>query len=245
MSERERASFSAAEIREIGRLLKLEHPWQFRHLREVLASLPDTAASVRTIHFEKPLWSAEVFLRQVEANPGRRLRLLLKPTAGELQDEVFAKMLQHHRGLAQLHYHVAKLISPTGNAEEELKKGSARIALLAFEDNVVLIGNAAKSARLILANDIRRGKGADRRSRDTPRDLFVSHLLEFYRDVTGKLPGVTNKPGVKRIEGPAVQFLRLALPRFGFQATTGSTMRRWIDEFRRWHRRLAKLNNLG
>src|SRR5258708_18258975 len=137
MTERERASFSAAKIREIGRLFKVEHPWQLRHLDSVLRSLPETAASFRTTRFGIPPSSTEFFLLQVDANPQRRLRRLLKPEAGESPAEVFDQVLQHHDGLAQLHYHVAKLLSPTGNAEEQLQNGSARQVLLAPELDVV------------------------------------------------------------------------------------------------------------
>jgi hypothetical protein len=179
----------------------------------------------------------ELFLLQVEAAPLRRLRRLLKPKAGESQAEVFEQVLQHHDGLAHLHYHVAQLLSPTGNAEEQLQKGRARDALLARESHVILISNAANSARVLLAARIRRGKGADRRSSDTPRDLFVNHLLEIYRDITGKLPGVTNNPGAGgKIQGSAVEFLRMALPKCDFRAATGSTLRRWIEDFRRRHK---------
>jgi hypothetical protein len=130
MSERERASFSAAEVREIGHLLKAEHPWQWRYLRDVIPSLPETAASFRTTRFKTWPSLTEVFLYQVEANPLRRLRRLLKPTGGESPAEVFEQVLQRHDGLAQLHYHVAQLLSPTGNAEVQLRKGTARDAML-------------------------------------------------------------------------------------------------------------------
>ena len=142
-------------------------------------------------------------------------------------------------GLAQLHYHVAQLLSSTGNAEEQLRKGTARDALLASELDVVLIRKAAQSARANLGRNIRRGKGADRRSGDTPRDLFVNHLLEICRDITGKLPGFTNNPGAGQIQGPVVEFLRMALPRCGFRTATGSTLRLWIEEFRRRHKQKA------
>jgi len=84
MSERERGSFSAAEIREIGHLLKAEYPWQRRHLCDVLPSLPETAASFRTTRFTTWPSLTEVFLNQVEANPQRRLRRLLKPAVGHI-----------------------------------------------------------------------------------------------------------------------------------------------------------------
>jgi hypothetical protein len=242
MSERERGSFSAAEIREIGHLLKAEYPWQRRHLCDVLPSLPETAASFRTTRFTTWPSLTEVFLNQVEANPQRRLRRLLKPAAGEAPTDIFDQVLQHHDGLAQLHYHVAQLLSPTDEAEEQLQKGTARDALLAPELDTVLISNAAKSARVLLTASIRRGKGADRRSAKTPRDLFVNHLLEIYRDVTGKLPGLTNNPGAGgKIQGPAAEFLRKALPKCDFQAASGPTLRRWIEDFRRRHKPEAAL----
>jgi len=207
----------------------------------VLRSLPETVASLRTTRFETWPSLTEIFLLRTAAKPKRYLRRLLKPDVGKSPAEVFDQVLQHHDGLAQLHYHVAKLLSPTGNAEEELPKGSARAALLAPDLDVVLISNAAKSAQANLARTIRRGKGTDRRSGESPRDFFVNHLLEIYRDVTGKLPGLTNNPGLRQIQGPAVQFLRLALPRFGFQAATGSTLRRRIEDFRREYKRRATL----
>jgi hypothetical protein len=241
MSERERASFSVAEISEIGRMLKVEHPWQWQYLRDVIPSLPETAASFRTTRFKTWPSLTEVFLYQVEANPLRRLRRLLKPKASELPAEVFRQLLEHHDGLAQLHYHVAQMLSPTGNAEEQLRKGTTRDALLASELDAILIKKAAHSARANLARNIRRGKGADRRSGDTPRDLFVNHLLEICRDITGKLPGFTNNPGAGQIQGPAVEFLRMALPRCDFRTATGSTLRRWIEDFRRRHKQKAAI----
>src|SRR6266404_1200646 len=138
MNEQDQASFSAAEIKEFGRMLKVEHPWQLRHLRDVIPSLPETAASFRTTRFKTWPSLTEVFLYQVEATPLRRLRRLLKPAVGESPVEVFGQVLQRHDGLAQLHYHVAQLLSPTGNAEEQLRKGTARDALLAAELDVVL-----------------------------------------------------------------------------------------------------------
>jgi hypothetical protein len=77
---------------------------------------------------------------------------------------------------------------------------------------------------------------------DTPRDLFVNHLLEICRDVTGKLPGFTNNPGAGgKIQGPAADFLRMALPRCDFRKATGSTLRRWIEEFRHRHKQKAPI----
>jgi hypothetical protein len=222
-------------------LFRVEDPWRLRDLASVLRSLPETATSFRTLQFETPLSLMEVFLYQVEVNPRRRLRLLLKLAAGQSPADVFEQVLQRHGALPKLHYHVAQLLSPTGNAEKELQKGTAREALLAPERHIGLLSKAAKNARVQLDESIRRGKGGNRRSGDTPRDLFVNHLLEIYRDVSGKLPGLTNNPGLRQIQGPAAQFLRLALPRFGFPVATGSTLRRWIENFRREHKRKAAL----
>ena len=70
MSERERGRFSAAEIREIGPLLKVEYPWQLRHLGSVLSSLPEMAASVRITHFETPPSSALFLFSSNPIRPG-------------------------------------------------------------------------------------------------------------------------------------------------------------------------------
>jgi hypothetical protein len=232
MSQREPGTFSDQEIKELGTRLKLEHRWQWRLLDSVVRSLHDTAASFRTTTFETPPSRTELFFHQVEANPQRYLHRLLNRAAGGSPDDVFDQVLQHHDGLAQLHYHVAKLLSPTGNAEEQLRKGTARHALQGAELDAALIIAAARNARTTVAETIRRGKGADRRSGTTPRDRFVDHLLEFYCDLTGKLPGVTNNTGAERIEGPAVEFVRLALNKVGFQSASGSSLRRWIEAFR-------------
>src|SRR5260221_3092559 len=242
MSQRELGTFSDEEIKELGIRLKLEHRWQRHLLDSVVRSLHDTAASFRTTSFETPPSRMELFFHQVEANPQRCLHRLLDRVAGRSRDDVFEQVLQHHDGLAQLHYHVAKLLSETGCAEEQLKTGSARRALLAAELNVVLISVAAQSARANLARTIRRGKGDDRRSGESPLDLFVNHLLEIYWDVTGKLPGVTNNTGTRgKIEGPAVELLRMALTKVGFAAPSGSTLRRRIENFRPQHKRKAAL----
>ncbi len=233
MNGMERTSFSDAEISDVARSFKVMDPWRLRDLAAVLRSLPDTASSFRNLSSETVPSLRWLFLYQVEKNPPRRLALLLKPLPGQSPADVFDNVLQRHDTLPKLLYHVAKILSPTGNAEEELRKGTARKALRTPERHAVVISEGAKNARLQLDGDIRHEKGGDRRSGDTPRDLFVEHLLNIYLDFSGKLPGLTNRmPAGGKIQGPAVEFVRLALPRFGFQSATGSTIRRWIETFR-------------
>ena len=225
-------SFSGAEIRAVGQLLKVKQGWQLQHLAEVLPSVPETADLFRTAHFDTPPSKSEAFLQQVERDPARTLRRLLKPTAGEPTAETFERVLQQHDGSALLHYHVALCLSPTGHAEARLQDGSARRTLLDPELDIALITRAAQSAKASLAPRIRRGKGTDRRSGSTPQRLTVDHLLEIFTDVTGRLPGVTANTIDGRIQGPAVEFLRLVLPKARFPVPSGSTLRRWIADFR-------------
>lgn len=257
MSQHEWASFSAAEIKAIGDVLKLKHRWQWQHLGTMLRLLPQTAASFRTTRVKTPSSQREHFLRQVEANPQRRLSRLLRPNDGESKAGAFDRVLQDHDGLPLLLYHVARLLAPPGRAEEWLMNGRARDALLATNLDNDLIRKAAQNARANLARDIRRGKGGDRRSSSSPgspspQDLLVEHILEIYRHLTGKVPGLSNdsthlkaadreghpdypetaETKAHPVTGPAPSLLRMTLPRLGFPGSD-STIRRHIEAFRK------------
>ncbi len=232
MSNHGREIFPDPEIMRLVDLLKIKQRWQARYLANVLRSLPETVGMFRGTRFAVPPSRTEIFLHRICADP-TSLHRFLEAKYGSTRASAFDRALQDHDGLALLHYHTALVLARGGRAEVLLRKGTARRALLKREIDNVLVQNAAQSAIGALDRKIRRGKGSDRRSTQTVPQLIAEYLLEVYADVTGRQPRVRNNMITGTIEGPAVWFLTVALSKAGVRVPSGSTLRRWIDGFRR------------
>lgn len=231
MSDRGPAIFSDPDIMRIAELLKVKHRWQVRYLANVLRSLPQTIALFRSMRSATPPSRTEIFLRQIAAEP-TRLNRLFEAKTSSARAASFDRMLKLHDGLALLQYQVAALLPPVGRAEPRLSDGSARRALIALSLDVPLIRRAAANAIRSLGRQIQRGKGGNRRSAKSVAQLVVVYLLETYVDICGRQPHVTNNMTKGTIEGPAVEFLREVLSKVAIRLPSGTTLRRWIDDFR-------------
>ena len=102
------------------------------------------------------------------------------------------------------------------NPEWAIRDGFADQLLSSALENIVMLRNAASSARLNVEREIEGGKGGRRHEADWALEETTWHLLRLYKQVTGRDPGASVGPKSGTVDGPTIRFLQLCLPPLGW-----------------------------
>lgn len=216
----------------IASLLGVSDPAKKAYLAEQLLDFEEIGRLTRTVRLSEPRSRLAIRATLAAKNPLFYVTRLTGPRQDALtflrKDPVASLLLFHW---AQLQW--------GWNAERHLgEDGDALEALAAEPDPQQAFRYAALAATKQLSGQALEGRGGPRRKPDEAIAIAAEHILDIYQTVTGKVPGVSVRPGTEtpeeQIRGPAVEFLCGGLELMGFTISRGN-VRLLIDGYRRRH----------
>ena len=213
-------------------LLRVSDPAKKAYLVEQLDDFEEIGRLTRTVRLSEPRSRLAIKAKLASKNPlpyVTRLTCSRQDALAFLEKNPVAPLILFH--YAQLKW--------GWNAERHLgEDGDALEALAAEPDPQQAFRVAAQAAAEQLSGQVLLGRGGPRRKPDEAIAIAAEHILDIYQTVTGKVPGVSVRPGTEtpeeQIRGPAVEFLLGGLELMGFTISRGNA-RLLIDGYRRRH----------
>jgi hypothetical protein len=226
--EKGRGWFPDALVLELAQTIGVTDPDLVGILAWVLRRLPQTVQSFRKVKC-MPSPSQHVReLERIERNP-LRLRRLIQRHDGSRSIEGLRQAIREIEGFAVFFYHFANGLCPEGHAERHIDDGSAHRALLDLAPGDPQVAAAARRALDQERPRVAKGRGGDRHRRPFAATNTIDHLVGFYTDLTGKLPGYTIDPVGGGMSGPLVFFLRACLQAADLPVSDATLRRRILE----------------
>ena len=189
------------------------------HLARQLRNISVSSRLYRSHKLNEPPSQLARNLRLVES----KANVFLKCLDLDADDQSLAveAALECSNLLRLIRFQLALRIDPV-NPEWAIRDGFADQLLASALENIVMLRNAASSARLNVERKIEGGKGGRRHEVDWALEETTWQLLLLYKQITGRDPGASVVSISGRVDGPTIRFLQLCLPPLGWTKSAGA-----------------------